>query len=343
LVITLNKKIDNIGLANPIIRYEEYQNRMSEDSIIQGHCLADHLALNDLEFYPLTTMRVLLISNNKLKEWEEVKRFITCKFIDKTMERIDDNFYAKRFLTEAGKYTALFIIDCYEYFLSHPNSGDPYKHIADFIFPKFDNEEELVKWVKLRINFLTKVRKKIIDSLLKFYPSYGASKEKVMAVINDMNNDEYKMLRWFFEDSKKFFMKNGRTSYNASTVGLGSIIFSQPIVEDNLNLPHMKGWQKGVLDFITNDIGFYYITKYDATIISHGNKIKSKWQIQPIRSLEGAKTYTDVNELIHQLYIQGCKKIHLVSCNHYGLDLAPEFYKDNNILIVMYKGKVLIG
>ena len=343
MVITLNKKIENIGLANPIVLYEEYNGRLSEDSIIQGHCLADHLALNDLEFYPLTTMRILLTSNDKLKEWEEVKRYITSRFIDKIMEQINDNFYAKRFISETGKYTALFIIDCYEYFLIHPNVGDPYKQVADLIFPKFTDEKTLVRWIKLRINFLTKVRKRLIDSILNFYPAYGASVEKARMVVSDMNNENYNLLRWFFEDSKKFFMKNGGTSYNASTVGLGSIIFSQPIVEDAVNLPHLKGWQQGTLDFITNDIAFYYITKYDATIISHGNKIKSNWQIQPIRSLEGTKTYTDVNELLHQLYIQGCKKIHLVSCNHYGLDLAPEFYKSNDMLIVMYKGKVLIG
>ena len=73
LVITLNKKIENIGLANPIVLYEEYNGRLSEDSIIQGHCLADHLALNDLEFYPLTTMRILLTSNdNESSVWKTI-------------------------------------------------------------------------------------------------------------------------------------------------------------------------------------------------------------------------------------------------------------------------------
>jgi len=146
-----------------------------------------------------------------------------------------------------------------------------------------------------------------------------------------------------YEDSKNFFISNGGSALDARIVGLGSIIFSQTIVNDTAKQVELSGWRNGILDFTLNDIAFYYLTKFDATVISHGNKLKENLYIQPTRSLEGLTTYTNANDLINKLWMQGCKRIHLVSCNHYGLMLDPKYYLRKDILVLMYNGKVLIG
>lgn len=342
MVITLHQTIDPKD-ANPVLDYENTCGRITYDTIIMGHCVADHIALNDLDFYPLTKMRLLLVNDDILDGWERFMHDVVKDFIDKILERINSKNVSIRYITEEGNYLALFLVDYYEYMKVHPNCSDPYMAVANFIFPDFSSKKELRHWLRLRINWKTRMIRKLQDSLLHFYPAYGIQKQHAERIVHDIKEDNFLLLRRLYEDSKNFFISNGGAVLDARIVGLGSIIFSQTIVNDKAKEVELSGWRNGILDFTINDIAFYYLTKFDATVISHGNKLKGSLHIQPTRSLDGLETYDTADGLINRLWMQGCKRIHLVSCNHFGLTLDPKYYTRKDLLVLMYNGKVLIG
>ena len=109
---------------------------------------------------------------------------------------------------------------------------------------------------------------------------------------------------------------------------------------------------------MSNDTAISYLTKYDVTILSHGQSMTGSngdkhWVIEAVKTPNGITPRSvgtmgnakaiDMFDLLDQLVKEGYKKINVVSCNPGGVKLPERFVTNHKITIHMSLTSTLLA
>lgn len=298
-----------------------------------------------MDFYHLHELE--LLRDHKIT-YEYFRISTVTRFVSKYYALFDNTTWAIKANQMSGHALAGAMLDLYDWYaLRKLPDIEIIQNLADVMFPKFLSTMECDQWVLDRIEEYTTIIQKLTDCIRTNYETFNITEKKANGIIWDMRHRNYASIRKVFKDTLPKFYSNKLAMYNGWGVGLGSVLFSISVKNDTSHARNLRGWQDGMFDFTFSDILFYYLTKYDITIISHGDDMvvtKNDWIIQPVKSPFDHITYHSASKLILALKEQpNIKRINLLSCNPNKVKLYPEIYKDPHYLVNIYEGNVFIG
>ena len=311
---------------------------------LQTDCIADQIAMTDLNFYRTRELKQLV--NGKL-EYKEFCTSVVTRFVKKYYTLFNSPEWNKKAQKLEGHSLSGAMLDLYDWYKEQGfNSEDSIDKLVSVMFPNLSNDKVHL-WAMLRYNS----RKKILDKLMytiKYYYSYlHITGNEALHIISQIKHDKFAELRNVFNVANMSLYSNGRCVWNGNRVGLGNVIFSLSVKKSSLYSRNLQGWRDGLLDFTFNDSMFYYITKYDITIVTHGDDMvvtHNDWHILPVKSPYDGVTYHSISKLLLGL-IDTAKvtRINVLSCNPNKVKVYPELYKNKSTLINIHEGNVIIG
>lgn len=225
-------------------------------------------------------------------------------------------------------------------------------------FPDFENitdnakkEAAINKWVHLRINW-NKGIIRILELMIRNNQKLlGLTTEEVEILSNELKEGKLDGVRDKLEANKDKIISKDHKLIDGRKLGLGCICISDAIAKDSLDedsADHMhKGWYYEVANFWSSDTAVTYMTKYDVTIVGHGESDtsedeKGEWVVEKIATPSGhyckprefmGQDFILMNDLVDQLIKEGFKRINIVSCNP-GAHHLPKHVVDNKRVLV---------
>ena len=310
---------------------------------LQTRCIADQIAMSDLNFY--NTRQLKQLKEHKIT-FELFCIDTVTRFIDKYYRLFENMVWNNKAQRMQGFALAGALLDIYDLLKEQGQSEvEIFDILANIMFPKFRDQEDEHRWVCFRLN----ERKRIIGRLtitFKYYYSYlHITKREADRIISDIRNDRFVTIRRLFTSSAAMFYSNKRCFWDGNSIGLGSVLFSLSMKEDSPRMRNMQGWRDGLLDFNFNDSMFYYITRYDLTIVAHGDDMiatKNDWTIQATKNPFDMRTYRSISKLLISLR-EYYTRVNVLSCNPNKSKIYPELYKYKDYLVNIHEGRVFIG
>lgn len=135
------------------------------------------------------------------------------------------------------------------------------------IYPKFDKEEDLRRWVNLKINFNQGLIACLKDMILINYKMFDISSFEAFKIANDIGSNKLDGLRNLFKDNFEKFVDRNNRWIDLRSIGLGILCFSESVMfgdSDHINFFDM---------YKRTDMSDRLLTisyKYDIAIESHG-------------------------------------------------------------------------
>ena len=312
---------------------------------LQTDCIANQIAMSDMNFYDTRLLRSLKDGTATYKFFKDTT--IT-RFVDKYYRLFENKEWNAKAQSLEGHALSGAMLDLYDFYKEHNTDEDTtIDNLGQVMFPKFTNDSDIHRWAALKYNSRISMLRTLSESIINYRDVYGIPYQHALSIKQDIKNDRFTELRRLFTKIAPSLYSNKLSYWNGLRVGLGCVLFSLSVKNDSSRTRNLRGWRDGLLDFSFNDSMFTYITKYDFTVISHGDDlmyIKNDYHIQPVKLYTDLKTYHSVSELILAIEkMSWVKRINILACNPNELRVYPELYKDKTHLINIHQGNVFIG
>ena len=334
--------IDNNPELNVFIKQQEYL--WDRTTTLQVDCIADQIAITDMNFYRTRELKLLL--QDKLSYREFCINTIT-RFVKRYYALFENTEWNKKAQKMEGHSLAGAMLDLYDWYREQNLSKeDAIARLADVMFPSV-TDEKLHRWIQFRYNGRKRMLDKLIHTIKYYYSYLHITEREAQDIIKQIKRDKFDTLRDVFKLAVLSLYSNSRCVWNGNRVGLGTVLFSLSVKKSPVYNRDLQGWRDGLLDFTFNDSMFYYMTKYDITIVTHGDDLivtKNDWHILPVKSPYDGVTYHSISKLILGLIENAnVTRINVLSCNPNKVRVYPEIYKTKSTLVNIHEGNVIIG
>ena len=312
---------------------------------LQTDCIANQIAMSDLEFYDISELRML---NSGHMTYDEFKNNTVIRFVRKYYELFENQEWNNKAQRYEGFSIAGAMLDIYDLYVEYYKSETKaYQALSELLFPGLSNFTEIESWSNTIIMIYDKIISKLVDSVCQHADEYHVTKVKADNIRRDLLNYHFGSIRTLFKTIIPAMYSNKRCLFDGNRVGLGSVLFSLSVNKHNSYARNLQGWRDGLLDFSFNDSMLYYLTNYDITVVSHGDDMivsRNDWDVHPVKTPYTTGTFRSVSKLIQSLLqTSNCRRINILACNPNKSRLYAELYKEDNCYINIHEGNVIIG
>ena len=364
----------------------------------QGGTLAEHMSVSNIEFIDMKKAKELVVAENLTEMMEDLVEISYSNYVKKYMDLSKDEQFAK----EGGYQTTLhefqnFGKNMKELMDAGVSQDDLGKYLMGQYFPQRGDDEndqqyesKVRRWLKLRINWNDNIIKTLQNMIMTNQKLLGLTTEQALAITKDLQGGSLDSTKLTLEENKDKIISKDHTFIDGKKLGLGTICISDAIAEDSLKnndqpatqqevearVGH-RGWYYEVANFWLSDTPITYLTKYDVTIVGHGDTlldeqyktdsdgkiIKDKdgdpiivgggWIVEKVRTPKGhycetvfsnaGIDYIRMHDLVKQLVKEGYKRINIVSCNPGKHHLPPSVQNNKRVMVRMSLSSTLIA
>jgi hypothetical protein len=332
--------------ANPeldmlIKQQEQIWNR---STTLQLDCIANQIAMTDMNFYKTSELRS--IKNGKIT-YEYFCLSTVTRFVKKYYKLFETPEWNKRAQRMMGYSLVGAMLDLYDWYKTqHLEDIEAIHALIDIMFPNYTGDR-LHRWILLQYNSRMNTINKLINTLKYSYSFLHITEKESERLISQVKRDNFKDLRDVFKEASVMLYSNKGCIWNGNRIGLGNVLFSLSVKKSSSYSRDLQGWKDGLIDFTFNDSMFYYITKYDITILTHGDDLvvtNNDWHILPVKSPYDGITYHSISKLLKSLCDKAnVTRINVLSCNPNKVKIYPDLYKLKTTLINIHEGNVFIG
>ena len=351
--VVYNDKFFNIDINNPSLADTSLRDAFTSindvNIVVQGKSYIEHQGKYDLKI--LSTKRLEAIK--KAKTLSEGYNMLIEGHLDEMLELYtsDPSGFNEKSQQQCG-YTiessmcqiALDMIKQGKYTLD-----DIIKYFRSTFYPDFHGTEQEIEmqinqWVNLKINY----NKSLINCLSNMVKNntdiFGISMKEADLITQDLSNENYDSIKKLIRRRIYDFIKFDRTVLDFREIGLGCVVISDAANDGFEGYFKYNKWSTSIFDGDITDLAIQYLTKYDITVISHGNiDTDGRWIVDPVKTPNGSGPYTDMEDYIRKLISEGFKRINVASCNPGGVILSEDLRKNKKVLIQMSKSSTLIS
>lgn len=366
--------IERIHLSTP-------QDQVLDNSVYDGKNLAEHIHKFDINVFKRSEMEILKASKNILEAYEIFANAKIEKIATDTVAWYETHSAAVKVASENGNMNVR-ALDVSHEIASSGKIGLVYqnlmnmgfeeseimKFLRNHIFPDFDSIEDpekraaaIRKFVQLKINWnkgLVNTLKAMLDInnlemqcyIAMYAHQEGVSgkdaNEKIANSAADikkaLDNDDFSKVKKMLQPIINDQLKEHPEIVDLRKFKLGVILFSDAVVNGKDDIH--SGWYESIVKTGGNDKLLQYLTKYDVTVIAHGeyDKETKKWTVEKTKT-PGGGAYDDAEELIRALIKQNFKRINIRACNPGGVKLPEDIQKNKNVVVYMSSKYALIN
>lgn len=331
-----------------ILTYLKQQDNIWDRSTtLQTRCIADQIAMVDLNFYTNIELHDLYTGR---MEYSDFKAACINRFVTKYTRLFNDPRWKNKAQNMEGHALSGAMLDIYDLYREKKFSVEKaVEKLGDYMFPTFTMDKDLTCWVT-RIQYKRKTLiKRLKECVTENRSTFNITKIQTGRIVSGLNKEDFGPIRKLMASTlqSKIFYKKGLPMWSGLPVGLGSVLFSVSVSRDVPYSRDLQGWRDGLLDFSFNDSLLYYITNFDLTIIAHGDPLvvtANDWYISPVKLYTNFKEYHSASNLLLAAFEDpNVTTINLLACNPNKVKLLPKLYSDKNHCVEIYSGNVFIG
>ena len=328
-----------------LIKQQDYI--WDKSATLQTNCIANQIAITDMNFYSL---KDLIRLNEGRITYEYFKLETVQRFVKKYTALFNNDEWSNKAKHMEGHSLSGAMLDIYDWYIAEGSPEIEAVYVLmDLMFPKFRSVEDERLWIRMTLNSIKRKLDKLRSTVLTKYKVMGILPHTAYTIVREMGEERYDKLRELFASLTPKCYRKSAGCLNMWCIGLGMVLFSIPVKEDTRGIRDLGGWRDGLLTYSYNDSIFHYLTKYDITIVAHGDDLvylDNDIIIQPTRNpfTPSVPSYKSASKLILALReSHPVKRINLLVCNSNKQRLYPQIYQDRNYLVNMHEGNVIIG
>lgn len=365
-------------------RYRMLNDFGKEDSNTQGNSYAEHISVANINFLKSKRMQEVLEAKDITEAYnifcgDSIDDFFEFSAVGKgkmTEEQYKNgeltNLYIVCNKINSAIYDCLKMADAMAEMRGESRESE--FHIEEFKnrvqrcvdsridewFPMFYDvepgmrEQAIRAWLNLRINWNKGIIYTLTQMLKMNKDFLSITNAEMDAIIKDLENEDFDSTRKLLDSNMSRLLSPDHKILDARPIGLGMIIISDKMAEESFKdlssdeKNNNWGWKvfaNNMHNVLTSDDAITYLTKYDLTILSHGDSENGRWTIERIISPKGIyignTDMIDTVEYLRQCIKEGFKKINLLSCNPGHHKLPQDMLSSNKYFIRMSMNNTL--